>query len=129
MYQCPVGQCQDLDVEKLAGEMMGKAWEVFAKPFDDPEIVYQYLSRYVHSVAISNYRIIEIANGKVTFSYHDNKDKDEVTGQSKKKVLTLDGVEFTRRFLWHVLPPAFPCIRHYGLHHHTSLAGHSLKVG
>ncbi len=95
---------------------------MFAKAFDDPEIVYQYLSRYVHSVAISNYRLIEIADGKVTFSYHDNKDKDEITGQGKQKVLTLDGVEFVRRFLWHVLPPVFPCIRHYGLHHHTALA-------
>ncbi len=28
----------------------------------------------------------------------------------------MDGVEFLRRFLWHVLPEGFRHIRHYGLH-------------
>jgi len=32
-------------------------------------------------------------------------------------VLTLDAVEFIRRFMQHVLPPGYMRIRHYGLHH------------
>jgi hypothetical protein len=80
------------------------------KPFADPELVYEYLSRYVHQVAISNYRIVKIERGQVYFEYHDNK------AGGKKKVRPLAGVEFLRRFLWHVLPEQFVHIRHYGLH-------------
>jgi len=105
-----VGAVAELDVVKLAAEMMAKKWEVFAKPFADPQLVYEYLSRYVHQVAISNYRIVKIAGGQVHFEYHDNKDG------GKKKVRPLDGVEFLRRFLRHVLPENFVHIRHYGLH-------------
>ncbi len=78
-------------------------------------MVYEYLSRYVHQVAISNYRILKIEKGKVHFEYYDNKDKDKHK-KGKKKILKLDGVEFLRRFLWHIIPNKFPHIRHYGLH-------------
>jgi hypothetical protein len=103
--------CEGVDVEALLAEIKGKKWEVYAKPFDDPENVIVYLSCYVHATAISNYRILKIAKGKVHFEYHDNRDGGQ------KKVLKLDGVEFMRRFLWHVVPSGFRRIRHYGLHH------------
>jgi hypothetical protein len=105
-----VGRCEGLDVEAMVAEMMGKKWEVYCKPFDDPKAVYKYLSKYVHQVAISNYRILKIGKGKVHFEYYDNKDG------GKQKKLKLDGVEFLRRFLWHVLPGSFVRIRHLGLH-------------
>jgi hypothetical protein len=111
-----VGQCEGLDVKGMLTEIEAKDWEVYAKPFDTPELVYEYLSRYVHQVAISNYRILKIEKGRVHFEYRDNKDKDN-KGQGKKKILKLEGVEFLRRFLWHVLPKGFRHIRHYGLHH------------
>jgi hypothetical protein len=103
--------CEGADVAALLAEIRGKKWEVYAKPFDDPENVIVYLSCYVHATAISNYRILKIAKGKVHFSYHDNRDG------GKQKVLVLDGVEFMRRFLWHVVPSGFRRVRHYGLHH------------
>jgi hypothetical protein len=107
-----VGQCADLDVLAMVAAMQAKAWEVHLKPFAGPEPVEEYLSRYVHQVAISNYRIVDIdrAQGTVSFTYHDNQAKGE------KKVLTLSGVEFIRRFLWHVLPQGYVRIRHFGLH-------------
>ena len=105
-----VGAAAEIDVEQLVAGMLAKKWEVFAKPFDNPELVYEYLSRYVHQVAISNYRLVKIEGGQVHFEYHDNKD------EGKKKILKLAGVEFLRRFLWHVLPENFVHIRHYGLH-------------
>ena len=98
-------------MEGLWGEIRGKKWEVYAKVFADPKNVIEYLSRYVHATAISNYRILKIAGGKVYFEYHDNRDG------GKKKVLKLDGVKFMRRFLWHVVPGGFRRIRHFGLHH------------
>jgi hypothetical protein len=87
-----------------------KDWNVYAKaPFDGVEQVFRYLGRYTHRVAISNYRIVDISGGKVTFTVKDYADA------SKKKVLTLDALEFLRRFLMHIVPKAFHRIRHYGL--------------
>lgn len=99
------------DVKAVVAAMRAKAWEVFAKPFATPEAVIEYLSRYVHAVAISNYRITAIADGQVRFTYHDNQD------EGKQKELTLSALEFIRRFLLHVLPDRFVRIRYYGLHH------------
>lgn len=85
-------------------------WVVYAKPpFSGPEHVYRYLGRYTHRVAISNHRLLSLRDGNVQFHYRDYAD-----GQ-KKKTLTLDAVEFIRRFVLHVLPPGFVRIRHYGL--------------
>jgi hypothetical protein len=105
------------EVVALVEQVMAKKWEVFAKPFEKPEVVYEYLSRYVHQVAISNHRILKIDKGRVWFRYHDNKDGGQ------EKVLCLTGVEFMRRFLWHVLPASFVRIRHYGLHHSSARKG------
>jgi hypothetical protein len=87
-----------------------KPWVVFAKPpFGGPEHVFHYLGRYTHRIAISNHRIVEIADGKVTFSWKDYADG------GRRKRMTLDAGEFLRRFLLHVLPSGFVRIRHYGL--------------
>jgi len=61
-------------------------------------------------VAISNHRIVQIADGKVSFLYKDYKD------DCHKKCMTLNGTEFLRRFLLHVLPHEFVRIRHYGIY-------------
>ena len=78
------------------------------KPFGGPEHVLQYLARYTHRVAISNHRLISMADGKVTFRW-----KDYAHG-SKKRKMTLAADEFIRRFLLHVLPKGLVRIRHYG---------------
>lgn len=107
-----VGKAAQLDVEALVAEMRAKKWEVFAREaFDCLEALYDYLARYIYRIAISNHRIVDISDGKVSFTYYDNKDG------GKKKVMRLDGVEFMRRFLLHVLPHRFVRVRHYGLHH------------
>ncbi|MBK7097017.1 MAG: transposase [Saprospiraceae bacterium] len=50
--------------------------------------VVKYLGQYTHRVAITNQRILNIANGKVTFIAKDYRDN------AMKKPVTLDGVEF-----------------------------------
>jgi hypothetical protein len=77
-------------------------------PIQKPEYVLEYLGRYTHRVAISNSRIISLENGKVSFFYKNR--KKETT-----EIMTLDAVEFIRRFLLHVLPVGFMRIRHFGL--------------
>src|SRR5580658_8867870 len=84
-------------------------WVVYAKaPFGGPEQVLKYLALYTHRVAISNSRILTIADGKVTFLWKDYADSN------KTKVMTLDAVEFIRRFLLHILPAGFVRIRQFG---------------
>lgn len=86
-----------------------RAWVVYAKaPFGSPEQVLKYLARYTHRVAISDRRIQSIDDKDVTFQYRDN-------AAGGQRSMTLDGREFLRRFLLHVLPTGFVRIRYYGL--------------
>jgi predicted Zn-ribbon and HTH transcriptional regulator len=92
-----------------------KRWIAYAKrPFAGPLQVLEYLGRYTHRVAISNYRIISIDNGRVTFSYRDRQHDNQI------KKMTLDAAEFIRRFLLHVLPKGFFKIRYFGFLSHTN---------
>jgi len=101
------------DAQNFAGYLAPVAeteWVVYAKPpFGGPERVLDYLGRYTHRIAISNNRLIELKDGKVTFAYKDYKHGQE------QKIMTLSADEFLRRFLMHVLPDGFQRIRHYGL--------------
>jgi hypothetical protein len=93
----------------LLADAHKKIWIVYAKkPFSDAEQVLEYLGRYTHRIAISNHRIREVQDGKVTFSYKDR------SHDNQTKEMTLSGVEFIRRFLLHVLPFRFMKIRYYG---------------
>lgn len=84
-------------------------WVVHAKPpFGGPEQVLKYLARYTHRVAISNGRLLSLEQGRVSFRWRDSKDKNRM------KTMTLDAVEFIRRFVLHVLPSGFVKIRHFG---------------
>jgi hypothetical protein len=84
-------------------------WVVYAKrPFGGPERVLKYLARYTHRVAISNRRLLSLADGQVTFQWND------YAAGNQTKTMTLDAVEFIRRFLLHVLPSGFVHIRHFG---------------
>lgn len=104
----------------LLAELRAKKWEVFIKPFEQPDTVIEYLSRYVHQVAISNYRLESIDKGQVRFRYFDNRERAEVGEKGKEKVLTVTGEEFIRRFLLHILPEGYKRIRYYGLHHSSA---------
>jgi hypothetical protein len=84
-------------------------WVVYAKrPFAGPRQVLEYVGRYTHRVAIANNRLVSMDNGKVRFRWRDYRDG------SRQKTMSLDGVEFIRRFLIHVLPDGFHRIRYFG---------------
>jgi hypothetical protein len=85
-------------------------WVVYSKPpMAGAQQVLRYLGRYTHRIAISNTRIVSIADGHVRFRYRDRRRENKVG------ILTVTGQEFTRRFLQHVLPKRFVRLRHYGL--------------
>jgi hypothetical protein len=90
------------------------SWVVHCEPSLASVVhVVKYLGQYTHRVAITNQRILNIAEGKVTFIAKDYRD-----GAIKKPV-TMDGVEFLRRFTMHILPKRFVKIRRYGIYNHT----------
>lgn len=61
----------------LTNRLWEKKWVVYSKkPFGGPQKVMDYLGRYTHKVAISNYRIIALQKGMVTFTYRDRKEGD-----------------------------------------------------
>jgi hypothetical protein len=84
-------------------------WVVYAKPpFGGPEKVLDYLGRYTHRIAIANHRLLSMDDGKVRFTYRDYKHG------RRRRTMTLDALEFLRRFFLHVLPHGFVRIRYYG---------------
>jgi len=99
----------DVEFSELIKALRSKNWVVFSKkPFAGPQEVLDYIGRYTHRVAISNNRIVNVQDGKVTFTYRDRKNDNTL------RIKTLDAGEFIRRFLLHVLPDGFMKIRHFG---------------
>jgi hypothetical protein len=70
--------------------------------------VLRYLGAYTHRVAISNSRLVALAEGNVTFRWRDS------AHGNKKTIMTLTVEEFLRRFLLHLLPRGFVRIRNFG---------------
>lgn len=96
--------------DNYLNDLAAKDWIVYAKkPFGGPEQVINYLGQYTHRIAISNYRLVRLKGDKITFKVRD---KDN-PGHSK--LMTLNALEFLRRFLLHVLPKGFVRIRHFGI--------------
>jgi hypothetical protein len=104
-----------LRIKEAAGHLLLRRaaiqkFVVYSKPpMAGPEQVLRYLGRYTHRIAIGNERIVAHDNGGVTFRYKDRRDG------GRRKTITLSGVEFTRRFLSHVVPRRFVRVRHFGL--------------
>src|SRR5712691_1495771 len=97
----------------LVHALRQKPWVVYAKrPCSSPAKVLDYLGRYTQRVALSNNRILAVAETaegpRVTFSYRDRKNGN------RARTMTLPADEFIRRFLLHVLPNGFMRIRHFG---------------
>ena len=93
---------------KTKSRLYNAEWVVYAKEaFGGPEQVVEYLGRYTHRIAISNYRIISMSSTHVTFRYLDRAAKTTKTKSVK-------GEKFIKLFLQHVLPYRFTKIRHYG---------------
>lgn len=88
-----------------------RQWCSYAKPCGTgKDAVLRYLARYVFRIAISNPRLLAMDDTHVTFRY-----KVRDTGLWKTE--RVEGVEFLRRFLLHVLPKGFHKVRYYGLWH------------
>ena len=114
-YLRKAGSCDPY--QSLINSMYAKPWVVFCEPsLASPKHVFQYLGQYIHRVAITNQRILNVSDTAVTFRLRDYSDG------GKTKAMTLDGVEFLRRFCLHILPKGFVKIRYFGICSHRSRA-------
>ena len=94
--------------DQVPAQVWQQDWVTHCKPVGKGEGALKYLAPYIFRVAISNGRILKLADGKVTFRYRESD-----TG--KWRTCTLPAEEFLRRFLQHVLPKGFVKVRYYGL--------------
>jgi len=84
-----------------------KAWNVNSQAVGDGRSSLKYLTPYVFRVAIANSRIVNFDDDQVAFRYR-------ISGSHRWRTISLDAMEFIRRFLQHVLPSGLMKIRHYG---------------
>lgn len=84
-------------------------WVVHCIPWGHgPDGVLEYLARYVHRIAITSRRLLAMDEKTVSFQFKDRK-------AGRLRTCQLDGREFMRRFLQHVLPTGLHKVRYYGL--------------
>jgi hypothetical protein len=91
----------------IPAEVWQQEWVVHCQPVGNGVSALKYLAPYIFRVAISNNRILKLADGKVTFRYR-------TSDTGKLRTCTLPAGEFIRRFLQHVLPKGFVKVRYYG---------------
>lgn len=97
------------EVDAVLDTLMAAEWVVYTKNcLNHTGTVVDYLARYSHRIAITNARLLAVDDTQVTFRYKDYRDG------SRQKTLRLDGTEFVRRYLLHVLPKGLMRIRHFG---------------
>ena len=86
-------------------------WVVYAKgSFEASRNAYHYLSRYTHRVAIANHRLVNLAEGKVSFQARDN------SRPGHPRLVTITAPERIRRFLLRFFPAVCqePSLRPHG---------------
>jgi hypothetical protein len=94
-------------LDQVPPEVWNTNWNVNCQAVGAGSASIKYLAPYVFKVAISNSRIVSVANRTVTFRYRK-------PGSSRWRTMALEVIEFIRRFLQHVLPTGFMKVRHYG---------------
>lgn len=95
-------------LDEIDASAWDKDWVVHSQSVGKGEGALKYLAPYIFRVAISNKRILKVADGQVTFAYRSSD-----TGQWQRMRLSVD--HFLQRFLQHVLPKGFVKVRYYGL--------------
>jgi len=100
-----------INSEKLFAQVPKQVWQTQwvadIEPVGKGRSAIKYLAPYIFRVAISNKRICRFQDGRVTFTWKDNK--------GVRHAATLTAEKFMSRFLQHVLPRGLVKVRYYGL--------------
>lgn len=102
---------------ELLAKLQSQPWVVFIEapphPKASPEQVLKYLARYLTGGPISERRLVAQTGQQVTFLARSTEKRAD--GRRPQQVpVTLEGVEFTRRWALHILPKGFTKVRRYG---------------
>ncbi len=100
-----------------------KKWGINVQAFGSGANAVKYLGRCIHRSVIGDSRILSVTESHVTFRYLDRTDR----ARPVDRILTLNGVEFVRRYLRHVQPAKLRAVRYYG-HHHPAAKKTRLRV-
>jgi hypothetical protein len=92
---------------EIPAEVWQQDWNVHCQAVPNAEASIESLAPYVFKVAIADHRILTVEDGQVCFSYRK-------PGSARPRTLTLDALEFIRRFLQPVLPTGVMKVRYYG---------------
>ena len=104
------------DLPEIDPTVWRKDWGIHLQPFGSGENIIKYLGRYVCRSAIGDSRIISITDTHVSFSW-----KDRAKGNAPR-IETVEGGEFVKRYLRHVLPRGLRAVRYYGFCHPAAKA-------
>jgi hypothetical protein len=91
----------------ICPDVWKQAWVVNCRMVGAGAQAIKYLAPYVFKVAISNSRILKVENRKVFFKYKKQR-------SNRWRTMSLEVMEFLRRFLQHVLPSGFMKVRYFG---------------
>ena len=105
------GLTKDHPLPAIDPAVWQKDWGVHLQPFGSGENIIKYLGRYVCRTAIGDSRILSVSDTHVSFRW-----KDRANGDARR-VETIAGAEFVKRYLRHVLPRGLRAIRYHGFCH------------
>jgi hypothetical protein len=91
----------------VPADAWNKDFVVDIQPVDDGHSTVAYLAPYVHRVAVSDQRILDVSDNSVTYRFKPKKSRAMLTR-------TVSGEEFVRGFAQHVLPTGFRKVRYFG---------------
>jgi hypothetical protein len=92
-------------------------WVVSVQPpLSNPEKIVRYVGRYTRRACLSEYRIINFAEGVIIFECQDYTTAED--GKPGCKTVSLRYPEFFDRLFQHVPLPGFRMVRYYGLYAH-----------
>jgi hypothetical protein len=94
-------------LESVDPAVWRRDWVVHCQPAGDGRRSLRYRAPYVFRVAIGDHRIVSCEDDRVTFTYRK-------VGSNRRRTMTLEAMEFLRRFLQHVLPSGLQQVRYYG---------------
>ncbi len=99
--------------KKLLGSLpKPKKWCIhIEQPFGRSAHVLEYLGRYTHRIAVSDFRLVDVKDDSIRFRTHGD------------DTITLAPLVFIDRYMQHVLPRGLHTIRHFGLYAAVNVRG------
>ena len=92
---------------QIPSQVWEQSFNVNCQAVGSSERSIKYLAPYVFKIAISDYRIVNVQNRRVSFKYKKSK-------SNRWRTMHLNVMEFMHRYLQNVLPTGFMKIRYFG---------------